>query len=54
MTQYLEIKKSENSQKRFKEHLKNINRMYKLNVDTNSDIYDNYEVFCKLLQSAKR
>ena len=28
--------------------------MNKFNMDINSDIYDNYEVFCKLLQSAKR
>ena len=47
MTQYIEIEtKSENSQKRFIEHLKNINIMNKLNMD-------NYEVFCKLLQSSK-
>ena len=54
MTQYIEIEtKSENSQKRFIEHLKNINIMNKLNMDINSDINDNYEVFCKLLQSSK-
>ena len=54
MTQYIEIEtKSENSQKRFIEHLKNINIMNKLNMDKNSDINDNYEVFCKLLQSSK-
>ena len=35
------------------EHLKNINIMYKLNIDINSDINDNYEVFCKLQQSSK-
>ena len=54
MTQYIEIEtKSENSQKRFIEHLKNINIMNKLNMDINSDINDNYKVFCKLLQSSK-
>ena len=54
MTQYIEIEtKSENSQKRFIEHLKNINILNKLNMDINSDINDNYEVFCKLLQSSK-
>ena len=54
MTQYIEIEtKSENSQKHFIEHLKNINIMNKLNMDINSDINDNYEVFCKLLQSSK-
>ena len=54
MTQYIEIEtKSENSQKRFIEHLKNINIMNKLNMDKNSNINDNYEVFCKLLQSTK-
>ena len=54
MTQYIEIEtKSENSQKRFIEHLKNINIMNKLNMDINSDINDNYEVSCKLLQSSK-
>ena len=54
MTQYIEIEtKSENLQKRFIEHLKNINIMNKLNMDINSDINDNYEVFCKLLQSSK-
>ena len=42
MTQYIEIEtKSENSQKRFIEHLKNINIMNKLNMDINSDINDN-------------
>ena len=54
MTQYIEIEtKSENSQKRFIEHLKNINIMNKLNMDINFDINDNFEVFCKLLHSSK-
>ena len=54
MTQYIEIEtKSENSQKRFIEHLNNINIMNKLNMDINSDINDNYEVFCKFVQSSK-
>ena len=54
MTQYIDIEtKSEDSQKRFIEHLKNINIMNKLNMDINSDINDNYKVFCKSLQSSK-
>ena len=54
MTQYIEIEtKSGSLQKRFIEHLKNINIMNKLNIDINSDINDNHEVFCKLLQSSK-
>ena len=54
MTQYIEVEtKSENSQKRFIEHLKNINKMNNLNMDINFDINDDYEVFCKLLQSSK-
>ena len=54
MTQYIEIEtKSENSQKRFIEHLKNIIIMDNLNMDINSDITDNYKIFGKLLQSSK-
>ena len=54
VTQYIEIEtKSENSQKRFIEHLNNINIMNKVNMDINSDSNANYEVFCKLQQSSK-
>ena len=53
--QYIEIEtKNENSQKRFIEHLKNINIMNKLNMNINCDINDNYEIFCKLLHNLRK